>query len=113
MPATRMPDPRIPGTPADAAPATGDVVARQRPSAMPFGRYQPYHEQFTVDLPDRQWPARPIEAAPRSCAVDLRHGNPALIHPISPQRNRRMFSPLVQIRYNAADAGFPPPPPPN
>jgi 2-isopropylmalate synthase len=32
---------------------------------MPFQRYQPYHQQFAIDLPDRQWPTRRVEVAPR------------------------------------------------
>ncbi len=42
-----------------------DPIATQKPSTMPFGRYKPFHEQFPIDLPDRQWPARRVETAPR------------------------------------------------
>jgi 2-isopropylmalate synthase len=85
----------------------GDPIARQRPSRMPFQRYQPYHQQFTVDLPDRQWPGRRIETAPRWCAVDLRDGNQALIDPMSPDRKRRMFELLVRMGYKEIEVGFP------
>jgi 2-isopropylmalate synthase len=85
----------------------GDPIARQRPSRMPFQRYQPYHQQFTVDLPDRQWPGRRIERAPRWCAVDLRDGNQALIDPMSPDRKRRMFELLVRMGYKEIEVGFP------
>lgn len=84
-----------------------DPIARQRPSHMPFQRYQPYHQQFAVDLPDRQWPTRRTEAAPRWCAVDLRDGNQALIDPMSPERKRRMFHLLVQMGYKEIEVGFP------
>ncbi|HKT04869.1 MAG TPA: 2-isopropylmalate synthase [Rugosimonospora sp.] len=84
-----------------------DAIARQRPSAMPYQRYQPYHQQFPVDLPDRQWPGRRIEVAPRWCAVDLRDGNQALIDPMSPERKRRMFTLLVQMGYKEIEVGFP------
>jgi len=40
-----------------------DCIARQRPSAMPFERYEPYQKQFAIDLPDRQWPSKVVEAA--------------------------------------------------
>jgi len=89
------------------ADVTGDAIARQRPSRMPFERYQPYHQQFVVDLPDRQWPTRRIEAAPRWCAVDLRDGNQALIDPMSPERKRRMFNLLVGMGYKEIEVGFP------
>ncbi|MFS8480005.1 MAG: 2-isopropylmalate synthase [Micromonosporaceae bacterium] len=74
---------------------------------MPYQRYRPYHEQFRVDLPDRRWPARRIEAAPRWCAVDLRDGNQALIDPMSPERKRRMFNLLVRMGYKEIEVGFP------
>jgi 2-isopropylmalate synthase len=86
---------------------SADPIARQRASRMPFERYQPYHQQFAVDLPDRQWPSRRIEAAPRWCAVDLRDGNQALIDPMSPERKRRMFSLLVAMGYKEIEVGFP------
>src|SRR5690606_36712482 len=88
-------------------PAGTDPIARQRPSRMPYHRYRPYHEQFKVDLPDRQWPNRRIEKAPRWCAVDLRDGNQALIDPMSPDRKRRMFNLLVRMGYKEMVVGFP------
>ncbi|GAB1643605.1 2-isopropylmalate synthase [Krasilnikovia sp. MM14-A1259] len=84
-----------------------DPIARQRPSAMPVHRYRPYLNQFAIDLPDRRWPGRRIEAAPRWCAVDLRDGNQALIDPMSPERKRRMFQLLVQMGYKEIEVGFP------
>ena len=86
---------------------TADPIARQRPSRMPIGRYQPYHQQFSVDLPDRQWPSRHVEKAPRWCAVDLRDGNQALIDPMSVERKRRMFHLLVSMGYKEIEVGFP------
>src|SRR5437016_4580958 len=86
---------------------TTDPIARQQPSAMPYQRYQPFHEQIKVDLPDRRWPAQRIEVAPRWCAVDLRDGNQALIDPMSPERKRRMFALLVQMGYKEIEVGFP------
>ncbi|MDF2916974.1 MAG: 2-isopropylmalate synthase, partial [Microbacterium sp.] len=37
----------------------------QKPSGMPIHKYRPFHEQIRVDLPDRTWPAKRIETAPR------------------------------------------------
>jgi 2-isopropylmalate synthase len=88
------------------APAA-DPIARQRASRMPYQRYQPYHQQFPINLPDRQWPSRHIQAAPRWCAVDLRDGNQALIDPMSPDRKRRMFQLLVHMGYKEIEVGFP------
>ena len=80
---------------------------RQQPSPMPTHRYRPYLEQFRVDLPDRTWPTRRIEQAPRWCAVDLRDGNQALIDPMSPERKRIMFELLVTMGYKEIEVGFP------
>ncbi|QSB14998.1 2-isopropylmalate synthase [Natronosporangium hydrolyticum] len=92
---------------AEARPAAANPIAQQRPSPMPYQRYQPYHLAFPTDLPDRRWPTRRIEAAPRWCAVDLRDGNQALIDPMSPERKRRMFQLLVRMGYKEIEVGFP------
>jgi 2-isopropylmalate synthase len=81
--------------------------APQQPSGMSIHKYRPYHEQITVELPDRTWPSRRIERAPRWCAVDLRDGNQALIDPMSPERKRRMFELLVRMGYKEIEVGFP------
>ncbi|MFC5380021.1 2-isopropylmalate synthase [Aquipuribacter nitratireducens] len=74
---------------------------------MPFERYVPYHEQLRVELPDRTWPQRRIERAPRWCAVDLRDGNQALIDPMNVERKMRMFDLLVRMGYKEIEVGFP------
>ena len=79
----------------------------QKPSAMPVHKYRPYHESLGIDLPDRTWPGKRIEKAPRWCAVDLRDGNQALIDPMSPERKRIMFDLLVRMGYKEIEVGFP------
>jgi len=79
----------------------------QSASAMPIHKYRPFHEQITVELPDRTWPTKRITAAPRWCAVDLRDGNQALIDPMSPERKRIMFDLLVRMGYKEIEVGFP------
>jgi 2-isopropylmalate synthase len=86
---------------------TPDAVARQTTSPMPVHRYRAYQNVFNIDIPDRQWPSRRIEVAPRWCAVDLRDGNQALIDPMSPERKRRMFELLVRMGYKEIEVGFP------
>src|SRR5215813_9837741 len=88
-------------------PIPSNPIAQQRPSRMPYGRYQPYHRQFSIELPDRQWPSRRVEVAPRWCAINLRDGNQTLIDPMSPERKRRMFALLVQMGYKEIEVGFP------
>ncbi|MBL0887907.1 2-isopropylmalate synthase [Myceligenerans indicum] len=79
----------------------------QQPSGMRVNKYRPFHEQITVDLPDRTWPAKRIEQAPRWCAVDLRDGNQALIEPMDAERKLRMFDLLVEMGYKEIEVGFP------
>ena len=80
---------------------------RQQPSSMPIHKYRPYSQVFDVDLPDRTWPSKTIQSAPRWCAVDLRDGNQALIDPMSPERKRIMFDMLVRMGYKEIEVGFP------
>lgn len=79
----------------------------QQPSGMPIHKYRPFHEQISVNLPDRTWPDNRITTAPRWCAVDLRDGNQALIDPMSPERKRVMFDLLVSMGYKEIEVGFP------
>lgn len=79
----------------------------QRPSGMPVHKYVPFHEQISVNLPDRTWPSKLITEAPRWCAVDLRDGNQALIDPMSPERKLKMFKLLVTMGYKEIEVGFP------
>lgn len=79
----------------------------QKPTSAPVHKYRPFHEQIRVELPDRTWPSKRIEAAPRWCAVDLRDGNQALIDPMSPERKRVMFELLVKMGYKEIEVGFP------
>ena len=74
---------------------------------MPFHRYRPYNDQFTVDVPDRTWPSRRIGAPPRWAAVDLRDGNQALIDPMDASRKLEMFQLLVRLGFKEIEVGFP------
>jgi len=79
----------------------------QQTSGMPFQKYVPFHEQIPFELPDRTWPTKRIEQAPRWCAVDLRDGNQALIDPMNSERKLRMFQLLVKMGYKEIEVGFP------
>ena len=67
-------------------------------------KYRPFP---TIDLPDRQWPNRTLQRAPRWCSVDLRDGNQALINPMNLNQKLRMFSLLVDIGFKEIEVGFP------
>ena len=83
------------------------MIHPQQPSGMPVGKYLPFDQQISVELPDRAWPAKRMTQAPRWCAVDLRDGNQALIDPMSPERKMRMFDLLVRMGYKEIEVGFP------
>ncbi len=83
------------------------MIHPQQTSGMPFQKYAPFHEQIAVELPDRTWPTKRIEKAPRWCAVDLRDGNQALIDPMNGERKLRMFQLLVSMGYKEIEVGFP------
>ncbi len=93
--------------PGEAARPPYEVRTAQQPSALRVHKYRPYHEQLTVDLPDRTWPDRRMTSAPRWCAVDLRDGNQALIEPMNPERKLRMFELLVDMGFKEIEVGFP------
>ncbi|GAC1669062.1 MAG: 2-isopropylmalate synthase [Steroidobacteraceae bacterium] len=71
---------------------------------QPSTKYRPFPP---VDLHDRTWPGRVIDAPPVWCSVDLRDGNQALIEPMDAARKRRMFDILVKIGFKEIEVGFP------
>jgi 2-isopropylmalate synthase len=80
------------------------AIHPQQPTPMPVGRY---HAFPPIDLPDRTWPTRTIDRAPRWLSTDLRDGNQALIDPMTPGRKQRMFELLVRMGYKEIEVGFP------
>src|SRR5471032_102701 len=83
------------------------MINHQQPSGMPVGKYVPFDQLISVELPDRTWPTKHMTKAPRWCAVDLRDGNQALIDPMTPDRKKRMFQLLVRMGYKEIEVGFP------
>ncbi len=67
-------------------------------------KYRPFPK---VDLPDRTWPDKSIEAAPIWCSVDLRDGNQALPVPMSVDEKVEMFALLTSIGFKQIEVGFP------
>ena len=80
------------------------VPPTQQPSPMPFGRYRPFQ---SVQIPDRTWPTKTIDHAPRWLSTDLRDGNQSLIDPMTPARKLRMFELLIRMGYKEIEVGFP------
>ncbi|MEA2660870.1 MAG: 2-isopropylmalate synthase [Chloroflexota bacterium] len=73
---------------------------------MPFGKYRPFRP-LPAGLPDRTWPDRVIDRAPRWCSVDLRDGNQALIDPMDPARKLQLWNALVRMGFKEIEVGFP------
>src|SRR5512135_695099 len=71
---------------------------------MPFQKYRPFQ---SVEIPDRVWPSKRIERAPRWCSVDLRDGNQALISPMSVEEKLELFHLLVEMGFREIEVGFP------
>lgn len=70
----------------------------------PSQKYRPFGQ---IDLPNRQWPSRTIEKAPRWLSTDLRDGNQALIDPMDAHKKQRFFDLLVKIGVKEIEVGFP------
>lgn len=70
----------------------------------PSVKYRPFP---TIDLPDRQWPARTITRAPRWLSTDMRDGNQALIDPMDGEKKARFFDLLVKVGIKEIEVGFP------
>jgi len=71
---------------------------------MPHWKYRPY---ATVDLVDRVWPDRVLDAAPIWCSTDLRDGNQALVNPMDSRRKQRFFELLLRLGITEIEVGFP------
>jgi 2-isopropylmalate synthase len=79
----------------------------ETPRGMQRGQITKYQPFPSIDLPDRQWPARIIEHAPKWCSVDLRDGNQALPTPMGIEEKLEMFNLLVAIGFKEIEVGFP------
>ncbi len=66
-----------------------------------------YTKITTVDKPDRRWPNKVMDAAPKWCSVDLRDGNQALIEPMTPSQKLEMFEMLLSVGFKQIEVGFP------
>jgi 2-isopropylmalate synthase len=70
----------------------------------PSTKYKPF---VSVDLPDRTWPNKKIEKAPRWLTTDLRDGNQALPDPMSVEEKKEIFHKLIDIGFKEIEVSFP------
>jgi 2-isopropylmalate synthase len=73
-------------------------------SSFDHRKYKPFPP---IALPNRRWPDRVIEKAPRWCSVDLRDGNQALIEPMTARQKSQLWDQLVKIGFKEIEVGFP------
>ena len=79
----------------------------QKPSRMPYNKYAAYDKQIPFDYPERTWPGKRLQRAPRWCSVDLRDGNQALVNPMDSERKLRFWNLLVSMGFKEIEVGFP------
>ena len=79
----------------------------QKPSDMPYTKYVAYDKQVPFDYPERTWPGKHLQRAPRWCSVDLRDGNQALVNPMDSERKLRFWNLLVSMGFKEIEVGFP------
>jgi 2-isopropylmalate synthase len=60
-----------------------------------------------IAMPNRRWPDKVIEQAPRWCSVDLRDGNQALIEPMTARQKSQLWDQLIKIGFKEIEVGFP------
>lgn len=90
----RLPKPRFVGCP-------------QNPSNMPYTKYIAYDKQVPFGYPERTWPDKKLQRAPRWCSVDLRDGNQSLVNPMDSERKLRFWNLLISMGYKEIEVGFP------
>ncbi|KAG9632323.1 2-isopropylmalate synthase, partial [Aureobasidium melanogenum] len=66
-----------------------------------YPKFQP------LDLPNRQWPSKTIDKAPRWLSTDLRDGNQSLVDPMDGEQKWRYFQMLVKLGYKEIEVSFP------
>ncbi|NOW47922.1 2-isopropylmalate synthase [Novosphingobium sp. SG751A] len=70
----------------------------------PSVKYRPFPQ---INIPDRTWPSKVIEKAPRWLSTDLRDGNQSLIDPMGAEKKNRFFDLLVKVGLKEIEVGFP------
>lgn len=66
-----------------------------------------YSRTQRVNLPDRTWPDKVIDKAPRWLSTDLRDGNQSLPDPMSVEQKKEYFHKLLEIGFKEIEVSFP------
>lgn len=70
----------------------------------PSQKYKPF---APLNLPNRQWPSRTLQKAPRWLSTDLRDGNQSLPDPMSVPEKKEYFRKLVDLGFKEIEVAFP------
>ncbi len=70
----------------------------------PQHKYRPFPP---VELADRTWPGRRLQAPPAWLSTDLRDGNQALFEPMGTNAKRELFDLLCAVGFKEIEVGFP------
>jgi 2-isopropylmalate synthase len=70
----------------------------------PSVKYRPFPQ---INIPDRTWPSKVIDKAPRWLSTDLRDGNQSLIDPMGAEKKNRFFDLLLKVGLKEIEVGFP------
>jgi len=70
----------------------------------PSVKYRPFPQ---INIPDRTWPSKIIDKAPRWLSTDLRDGNQSLIDPMGAEKKNRFFDLLLKVGIKEIEVGFP------
>ncbi|MYM60205.1 2-isopropylmalate synthase [Vibrio sp. OCN044] len=71
---------------------------------VPSDKYQANH---VTSYPQRTWPSKILEKAPRWCSTDLRDGNQSLSNPMNIDKKLKLFNHLVQCGFKEIEVAFP------
>lgn len=68
---------------------------------------QKYKAFAPLNLPNRQWPSKTLQKAPRWLSTDLRDGNQSLPDPMSVPEKKEYFKKLVELGFKEIEVAFP------
>jgi 2-isopropylmalate synthase len=70
----------------------------------PWKKYKKFPH---LNLPNRQWPSKSVDKAPRWLSSDLRDGNQSLPDPMNGEEKWRFFKKLCELGYKEIEVSFP------
>ncbi|HCH3858848.1 TPA: 2-isopropylmalate synthase [Vibrio parahaemolyticus] len=66
-----------------------------------------YRADPVISFPQRTWPSKILDKAPRWCSTDLRDGNQSLSNPMNIDKKLKFFHHLVECGFKEIEVAFP------